>query len=57
MDVTKGQGGVRLGEEGKRTIQGLALPLDVLEKIYFRNAMRIYPHVKANLKALGYPVD
>ena len=57
VDVTKGQGGVRLGEEGKRTIQGLALPLDVLEKIYFRNAMRIYPHVKANLKALGYPME
>ena len=57
VDVNKGQAGVRLGEEGKRTIQGLALPLDVLEKIYFRNAMRIYPHVKANLKALGYPVE
>jgi hypothetical protein len=57
VDVTKGQGGVRLGEEGKRTIQGLALPLDVLEKIYFRNAMRIYPHVRENLKALGYPVE
>lgn len=57
VDVTKGQGGVRLGAEGKRTIQGLALPLEILEKIYFRNAMRIYPHVKANLKKLGYPVE
>ena len=57
VDVTKGQGGVRLGEEGKRKIQGLALPAEVLEKIYFRNAMRIYPHVKANLKELGYPVE
>ena len=57
MDVTKGQGGVRLGEEGKRKIQGLALPAEVLEKIYFRNAMRIYPHVKANLKNLGYPIE
>ena len=57
VDVTKGQAGVRLGEKGKRTIQGLALPLDVLEKIYFRNAMRVYPHVKANLKKLGYPVE
>lgn len=57
VDVTKGQGGVRLGEKGRRTIQGLALPQDVLEKIYFRNAMRIYPHVTANLKKLGYPVD
>ena len=57
VDVTKGQGGVRLGEPGKRKIQGLALPLDVLEKIYFRNAMRIYPHVKDNLKKLGYHVE
>ena len=57
IDVTKGQGGVRLGEEGKRTIQGLALPTEVLEKIYFRNAMRVYPHVKENLKSLGYPVE
>ncbi len=57
VDVTKGQTGVRLGVPGQRTIQGLALPLDVLEKIYFRNAMRIYPHVKENLKSLGYPVE
>jgi len=57
VDVTKGQEGVRLGVEGKRQIQGLALPQDVLEKIYFRNAMRIYPHVKDNLKKLGYPVE
>ena len=57
VDVTKGQGGARMGVEGKRKIQGLALPIDVLEKIYFRNAMRIYPHVKANLKNLGYPVE
>ena len=56
VDVTKGQSGVRMGEKGIRTIQGLALPMEVLEKIYFRNAMRIYPHVKENLKALGYPV-
>jgi len=57
VDVTQGQGGVRTGAEGAFKIQGLALPQDVLEKIYFRNAMRIYPHVKANLKKLGYPVE
>lgn len=57
VDVTKGQDGVRLGAEGEFKIRGLALPLDVLEKVYFRNAMRIYPHVKANLKKLGYPVE
>jgi predicted TIM-barrel fold metal-dependent hydrolase len=57
VDVTKGQNGVRSNVPGKRTIQGLALPQDVLEKIYFRNAMRLYPHVKDNLKKLGYPVE
>ena len=57
VDVTKGQGGVELGAEGRSTIQGLALPIEVLEKIYFRNAMRVYPHVKENLKSLGYPVE
>ncbi len=30
---------------------------EVLEKIYFRNAMRIYPHVRENLEQLGYPVE
>lgn len=57
VDVTKGQEGVRLGVPGKRQIQGLALPQEVLEKIYFRNAMRIYPHVKDHLKKLGCPVE
>ncbi len=57
VDVTEGQAGVRLGAPGEREIRGLALPHEVLEKIYFRNAMRIYPHVRANLKSLGYPVD
>ena len=35
-------------------MRGLSLPLDVLEKIYFRNAMRIYPHIADTLKKLGY---
>jgi len=35
-------------------LRGLALPQEVLEKIYFRNAMRIYPHVAEALKQLGY---
>ena len=35
-------------------LRGLALPLDVLEKIYFRNAMRIYPHLAEALTQLGY---
>ena len=42
------------GIEDERKMQGLALPLEVLEKIYFRNAMRIYPHIGAALTQLGY---
>jgi predicted TIM-barrel fold metal-dependent hydrolase len=42
--------------EGK-TIQGISLPVDVLEKIYYKNAMKLYPRVKDELKNLGYNVD
>ncbi len=42
------------GIKEEHTMRGLALPLPVLEKIYFRNAMRIYPHVADALKQLGY---
>lgn len=35
----------------------LALPRDVLEKIYYKNAMRIYPHVKESLVSFGYNVE
>jgi len=42
--------------EGKK-IQGLSLPVDVLEKIYYRNAMKIYPRVKEVLMNLGYDVE
>ncbi|HWQ53852.1 MAG TPA: amidohydrolase family protein [Bryobacteraceae bacterium] len=45
------------GLKGEFKIKGLALPLDVLEKLYYKNAMRIYPHVRENLKKLGYPID
>jgi predicted TIM-barrel fold metal-dependent hydrolase len=38
-------------------IQGIALPVDVLEKIYYRNAMKLYPRVKDELKKLGYKVE
>ena len=34
--------------------QGLALPRDVLEKIYYRNAARIYPRIRHQLTELGY---
>ncbi|NQT11949.1 MAG: amidohydrolase family protein [Planctomycetes bacterium] len=42
------------GIKDEHKMRGLALPLDVLEKIYFRNAMRIYPHVAEALTELGY---
>ena len=45
------------GIDDEHTFQGLALPQDVLEKIYFRNAMRIYPNVRKALAALGYLED
>jgi predicted TIM-barrel fold metal-dependent hydrolase len=47
------------GIKDEHKMRGLALPQDVLEKIYFRNAMRIYPHVADTLKRLGYfgPVE
>lgn len=35
----------------------LALPEDVMEKIYYRNAMKIYPHVKESLRKSGYSVE
>lgn len=42
------------GIKDEHKMRGLALPLDVLEKIYFRNAMRIYPRIADTLKQLGY---
>lgn len=42
------------GIQDEQKMRGLALPLDVLEKIYFRNAMRIYPHITDALTQLGY---
>lgn len=42
---------------GRRKLKGLDLPRDVLEKIYFKNAMRIYPRVKETLTKLGYTVE
>ncbi len=35
-------------------IQGLNLPEDVLKKIYYKNAARVYPKVKEQLEKLGY---
>lgn len=38
-------------------IKGLELPEEVLEKIYYKNAMRLYPQVKESLTKLGYKVN
>jgi hypothetical protein len=45
---------VRGGFFGDQETKGLKLPLEVLEKIYFKNAMRIYPRVAEALQRLGY---
>lgn len=42
---------------GQNPTQGLDLPREVLEKIYYKNAMRIYPRVKTQLMDLGYSVE
>jgi hypothetical protein len=42
---------------GDDAVEGLSLPREVLEKIYFRNAMRIYPKVKDVMIKLGYKID
>jgi hypothetical protein len=42
---------------GNRDVEGLSLPRDVLEKIYYRNAMRIYPGMKEAMHKLGYKTD
>jgi predicted TIM-barrel fold metal-dependent hydrolase len=38
-------------------LHGLSLPVDVLEKIYYKNAIKLYSGVGAVLKDLGYRVD
>jgi predicted TIM-barrel fold metal-dependent hydrolase len=43
--------------EGRREFKGLALPIDVLENIYYRNAVRLYPRVKEVLTTRGYEVE
>ena len=42
----------------KQPIKGLNLPREILEKLYYKNALRIYPEkLKANMKRLGYQVE
>ena len=42
---------------GQTETKGLALPREVLEKIYYRNAARLYPRVKHVLTQLQYKVQ
>lgn len=39
---------------GDTEIKGLNLPREVLEKIYYKNAMKIYPGLKERMIVLGY---
>jgi len=39
---------------GDENIKGLGLPPEVLERIYYKNAMRIYPGLKERMIKLGY---
>ena len=39
---------------GRYSIQGLALPKDVLERIYFRNAIGVYDRAHRAFRKLGY---
>ncbi len=48
---------VQGGFFGRTETKGLALPSEVLEKVYWRNAARIYPRVKEVMTKLGYAVD
>jgi predicted TIM-barrel fold metal-dependent hydrolase len=40
--------------ERAKPYRGLTLPVDVLEKIYFRNAVKIYPRIRTVLQSRGY---
>ncbi|MDR2969095.1 MAG: amidohydrolase family protein [Tannerellaceae bacterium] len=38
-------------------VQGLALPREVLEKLYYKNALKLYPRLKETMAAKGYAVE
>ncbi len=42
---------------GTKEVKGMALPVDVLEKIYYKNAIRLYPGVKDVLLKMGYSLE
>lgn len=39
---------------GNKETRGLGLPKEVLEKIYYKNALRIYPYIQGRMQRLGY---
>lgn len=45
---------VKGGFFGDNNIKGLNLPKEVLEKIYYRNAVKIYPGLKGRMTGPGY---
>ena len=48
---------IRGGFFGETETRGLVLPEDVLKKIYYLNAIRLYPRVKDVLIELGYSIE
>jgi hypothetical protein len=38
-------------------VKGPALPMNVLENIYYKNAVRLYPRVKEALEGMGYALQ
>ena len=47
---------VEAGFFGSKPTTGLNLPKDVLEKIYYKNAMKLYPGLTERMRRLGYKV-
>ncbi|MDD2299383.1 MAG: hypothetical protein PHU69_07050, partial [Fermentimonas sp.] len=39
---------------GMNPVKGLSLPKEVLEKIYYKNAMKLYPGLSDKMTTLGY---
>ena len=47
---------VASGFFGSKPTTGLNLPKEVLEKIYYKNAMKLYPGLSERMRRLGYKV-
>lgn len=42
---------------GDTPVNGLGLPRDVLEKIYYKNALKVYPGLSERMQSLGYTLN